>query len=53
MGVHVANESVEEHNASLDGRSSASCHEDRDLDTIEQTTPSIYVWLVAIAAAIG
>lgn len=26
---------------------------DHDLDTIEQTRPSVFVWLVASAAAIG
>lgn len=48
MGVSAA----EEHSTSIHGSSSSSLQE-RDLDSIETTKPSIYVWLVTLASAIG
>ena len=44
---------VEESRTPSESRSLSSIGEERDLDTIEQTTPGVFVWLVASAAAIG
>lgn len=48
MGVHDVEDDIEEQSAG-----SISSIADRDLDSIEQTRPSVFVWLVAAAAAIG
>ena len=52
MGNELVEESLQEHSFSPQG-SSTSLVEERDLDSIEQTRPSVFVWLVAFAAAIG
>lgn len=52
MGSDPFEQSVDAHSDSL-GERSVSSYSDRDLDSIEQTTPSVFVWLVAAAAAIG
>jgi len=52
MGNDLVDDHVREHGVSPQ-ESSISLVDEYDLDSIEQTRPSVFVWLVALAAAIG
>ena len=52
MGADIVEENFQQRDTPF-GERNLSSSGDRDLDSIEQTTPSAFVWLVASAAAIG